>query len=127
MKAQEIAAKIVSKEFKPLCFNAAFGYDNTDMILTSDTYKSFIEKLSTHPVLEGTEKQISWAMEIREKYITKSAFDLTVSLINMWEETLRAGISELQEPFKTNYNKRGQEAIKNSKATNAAYIIENLR
>lgn len=126
MKAKEIAQAIINKEIKPFCFNAAIGdYDISDVIKTSETYASFIEKLNTLPTLTGSEKQISWATEIRKNFITEKAFSLTYTLVNMWVEHLQDGKEELQDPFKSNFNKRGAEAIKASKTTNANWWIEN--
>lgn len=127
MKAKEIAQAIISKEVKPLCFNEVFGYDNSEIIYSSETYSSFFEKLSSLPVLTGTEKQISWATEIRNNFITSKAFNITSTLVNMWVEHLQEGKEELQEPFRSNFNKRGSDAIKASKTTNAAWWIENRK
>lgn len=94
-----------------------------NMIKASDTLASFTNKLSSRPELKGSEKQINWANDIREKFIKEQAWSLTVCLVFIWEEHLRAGKTELDEDKANAFNKRGNALVKASKMTSASWWI----
>lgn len=122
MKAKEMALEYINN---PEVRGWAPNIDKfRDMILKSDTYKSMTNRLSSRPELQGSEKQIAWAKDKREKFIEQNAWHLTVTLVFMWEETLRAGKAEIEERILENFKRRVFKLVKESKITGAWWWIE---
>jgi hypothetical protein len=124
MTAKELAQKIINKEVD---YSSANITAFMEQVKATDAYELYKQQLSTLPPLKGSEKQIKWASELRERFINSMVYELATRLIFLWEETLRDGLDELQEPYKTRFNNKVREAVSVSKATNAAYIIQEMR
>lgn len=89
---------------------------NEDIIFVlenSDAYAKNLERL-TSTTLKGSEKQVKWANEIREKAARKIALELTKTLY-----FVKVGVSD------TDYNKYAKKAIAEFVDDRAAYYIDN--
>lgn len=120
MKAKEIAQKLINSELK-------VNEDLRTVIEESETMKTFVSKLSTLPELVGTEKQIIWASNLREKFISKMAYEITAKSVFMNQEGLEKGLEGMIPEYAEKFNKFANEAIRNSKNTSAKFWIEEFR
>jgi len=86
------------------------------IIRNCDAYSKYFS-LMTEKQLTGTEKQVTWALKIREEKAKAAAFELVVSLhiMNIASDFLS----------KEGFNKKANDILKQFNSTNASYFINN--
>ena len=101
------------KKSEEFIVSATKDEDIIFVLENSDSYAKNLERL-TSTTLKGSEKQIKWANEIREKAARKIALELTKTLY-----FVKVGVSD------TDYNKYAKKAIAEFVDDRAAYYIDN--
>lgn len=93
--------------------------------LIKGTYPEHTEKsLSEYPKLEGTEKQVSWAENIRSQYVTTKKDELKRTTGYSYTPEFVDAIHELKDPAKMELK---QKEIKEKYPDKADQIIKNLK
>lgn len=85
-----------------------------ELIKSTDAYAKYISKL-TEAQLSGSEKQVSWAKQIRDEKAETKAFEMVMTLID----------SKISPALGIDFNKYANRVIAEFKVSNAAWWISN--